>query len=452
MSELTRKSIDAPPPRTFRETDGQSAIGQLSICVVGLGYIGLPTASILASQGHRVTGVDVAASVVETVNRGEIHIHEPHLDQLVARVVAQGNLRATDTPVPADVFFICVPTPITSTRAPDVSYVRQAARAIRPFVRRGSLIILESTCPPGTTNTVIAGEAVPDELQIGRDVFVAYCPERVIPGHILAEAVENDRVVGGATEECTRRAKRFYDSFVTGEVWPTDCVTAEMVKLVENAYRDVNIAFANELAMLADPLEVSPFEIIELANKHPRVNILSPGPGVGGHCISVDPWFLIHGAPQRTPLMRTAREVNLRRPNQVVETIEKLVRQRHLKTIACLGITYKADVDDLRESPSLEIVRQLQQMGIAEVLACDPLVPQVRVPDVPLYPLEDVLARGQACVLLTDHRQFRELRPSALEGKFLIDTRGTWQNLRATHRQDPQSRLPRSTWPTRSAG
>ncbi len=426
--------------------DSQATTRSLSVCVVGLGYIGLPTASVLASHGHSVRGVDVFERIVDTINRGEIHIHEPHLDELVRAVVADGKLAASLQPQPADVFMICVPTPITPDRAPDISYVRQAARSIRPFVRKGNLVILESTSPPGTTDTVVAGEAIPDDLEIGRDVFVAYCPERVLPGRILIEVVENDRIVGGVTPRCAEVATEFYESFVTGKVWPTDAVTAEMVKLVENASRDVNIAFANELSMLAERLDADPFEIIKLANKHPRVNILSPGPGVGGHCISVDPWFLIHGAPELTPLMRTAREVNHRKPHHVVEKVERLVREKKARTIGCLGLTYKADVDDLRESPSLEIARELQHRQIAEVLCCDPYVKQESVSDLPLVSLDETLARCDVLVLLTDHREFYAIGTDVLREKHVVDTRGIWRDRLPSPPVRPTSRLTNLSW------
>jgi UDP-N-acetyl-D-mannosaminuronic acid dehydrogenase len=399
------------------------------VCVLGLGYIGLPTASILGHRGFRVYGVDVVADVVDKINQGKTHIHEPHLDELVSQVVREGKLTASSEPQAADVFIICVPTPVTADRAPDVSFVEQAAKAIRPHVQKGNLVILESTSPPGTTNTVILGEAIPDDFVVGEDVFVAYCPERVLPGRILIEAVENDRIVGGVTERCAEQAKAFYESFVTGKVWSTDTVTAEMVKLVENAYRDVNIAFANELSVLAEQVEADPFEIIKLANKHPRVNILTPGPGVGGHCIGVDPWFLIHGAPELTPLMRAARTVNDAKPLHVVDQVVRLVQQHNCKTIGCLGLTYKADVDDLRESPSLDIVRQLQALKIANVLACDPYVPPSRLQDVMIKDLDDVVRHSDVLVLLTDHRQFQTIPTEVLRKKLLVDTRGFWRNI-----------------------
>jgi UDP-N-acetyl-D-mannosaminuronic acid dehydrogenase len=415
------------------ESSGDSRRGRAivpadtTVCVMGLGYIGLPTASILANKGYKVHGVDVRPEVVETINRGQIHIEEPDLDILVRSAVNSGQLQAALAPVPADVFIICVPTPIQPDHSPDLSFVEQAARTIRPHVRAGNLVILESTSPPRTTEKMVVPHAVPDGLVVGRDVFVAHCPERVLPGRILLEAVQNDRVVGGMTPACARRAKDFYETFVNGEVLATSALAAEVTKLVENSYRDVNIAFANELSVLADYLEIDPWEIIALANRHPRVNILSPGPGVGGHCISVDPWFLVHAAPKLTPLMRTAREVNDAKPHHVVAHVAELARQFASPRIGCLGLTYKADVDDLRESPSLEIVRELRAMKVGEVLACDPYVLPSRFDEFPLHPLSDVLAQCQVLVLLTDHRQFKDVPRKVLQEKVVVDTRGLWR-------------------------
>jgi UDP-N-acetyl-D-mannosaminuronic acid dehydrogenase len=322
---------------------------------------------------------------------------------------------------------ICVPTPIRPDHSPDVSYVEQAARAIQPHVQPGNLIILESTSPPRTTENIVLPLAVPAGLKVGQDVFVAHCPERVLPGRILLEVVQNDRVVGGVTAACTQKAQVFYESFVNGQVLATSALAAEVTKLVENSYRDVNIAFANELSMLADRLGIDPWEIIELANRHPRVNILSPGPGVGGHCISVDPWFLVHSDPQFTPLIRTAREVNDRKPHFIVEHVAELAREFAAPKIGCLGLTYKADVDDLRESPSLEIVRELRRRQIGEILACDPHVDAAQFTEFPLHELADVIAQCHILVLLTDHRQFRSVPYRVLQEKVIVDTRGTWR-------------------------
>ena len=421
--------IPLPPSEPQRQQSGRPSLGKRysSVCVVGLGYIGLPTASILADCGYRVFGTDVRPHVVDTVNRGEIHIHEPHLDRLVRRVVEQGRLTAALEPHPADVFILCVPTPFHEDRSPDVTYVEAAARSIRPYVRPGNLVILESTSPPRTTEEIVVKEAIPESLAVGADVFVAYCPERVLPGRILIEAVENDRVVGGITAACTDRALRFYQTFVTGAVVPTNAVTAEMTKLVENSFRDVNIAFANELSMMAERFGVDVWELIELANRHPRVKILSPGPGVGGHCISVDPWFLVHTAPDLTPLIRTAREVNDRKPQVVLAQINRLAQERRAKTIGCLGLAYKADVDDLRESPSLEIVRELRRQGRYEILACEPYATPDKFSEFPVVGLDVALQRSDVLVLLTDHSHFRAIRPELLACKALLDTRGIWR-------------------------
>ena len=399
----------------------------LSVCVVGLGYIGLPTSAVLARKGHRVVGVDVRNDVVETINQGRIHIHEPGLGGLVESAVKGGGLVASLEPCLADVFILCVPTPVTKDLAPDISLVKKAARSIRPHVRKGCLIVLESTSPPGTTEGLVVKEAVPEGMTVGKDVFVAYCPERVLPGRILIEVIQNDRVVGGVTPNCTRRAKQFYESFVEGTVSSASAVEAEFAKLAENAFRDVNIAFANELAVVAEQFAADARVIIGLANRHPRVDILSPGPGVGGHCISVDPWFLVHSAPKATPLIRTAREVNDRQPLRIVEKVESLVRDSGASVVGCLGLAYKADVDDLRESPSLEIVRRLRQRRIAEILACDPYVSAERFQEFPLATLDEVIRRSDVLVLLTDHARFADIPTELLDKKLVLDTRGLWR-------------------------
>lgn len=400
---------------------------QTSVCVVGLGYIGLPTASVLATKGFHVYGMDVRPEVVDTINAGRIHIEEPDLDILVRSAVNSGQLKAGYEPQPADVFILCVPTPHRDDHSPDLSYVEAAAKAIRPYVQPGNLVILESTSPPRTTQDIVVPLAIPEGLTVGQQVFVAHCPERVLPGRILLEVVENDRVVGGMTPACTQKAQAFYEAFVHGKVLPTSALAAEVTKLVENSYRDVNIAFANELSIFAERLGLDPWEIIELANRHPRVNILSPGPGVGGHCISVDPWFLVHADPQHTPLIRMAREVNDRKPHYVVDRIAQLASQFAAPKIGCLGLTYKADVDDLRESPSLDIVRHLRQRNVGEVLACDPHVSSQRFTEFPLVDLETVLRQSHILVLLTDHRQFKGIPRRILQEKVVVDTRGVWR-------------------------
>ena len=400
---------------------------ETSVCVMGLGYIGLPTASVLATKGFRVTGVDVRPEVVDTINRGEIHIEEPDLDILVRSAVNSGQLVASCEPQPADVFMICVPTPIREDRSPDLTYIREACRAIHPHVTRGNLVILESTSPPRTTEQVVATTAFSSKLEIGKDVFVAHCPERVLPGRILLEVVQNDRVVGGMTLACAQRAKHFYEAYVSGDVFTTSALVAEVTKLAENSYRDVNIAFANELSMLSDDLGIDPWDVIELANRHPRVQILSPGPGVGGHCISVDPWFLVHAQPERTKLIRTAREVNLKKPQFIVQHVVQLAKQFESPRVGCLGLAYKADVDDIRESPAVDIVRGLVREGIGEIMVCDPYVRPEQFSDLPLRSLTDVLDDCPLILLLTDHRQFRDIPKRVLQEKVVVDTRGLYR-------------------------
>ena len=346
-----------------------------SICVMGLGYIGLPTASLLATKGFKVTGVDVSQKVVDTINRGEIHIVEPDLDILVKSAVHSGNLSASLEPVEADVFIIAVPTPFKdggpdhiSGKKPDLSYIEAATKKIAPFVKPGNLVILESTSPVGTTDEVVATILKSEGHSVGDEVYVAHCPERVLPGRILIELVENDRVVGGINEASTAVTVNFYERFVRGAVLATTAKTAEMVKLTENSSRDVQIAFANELSMICETESIDTWEVIELANRHPRVNILQPGPGVGGHCIAVDPWFIVDRSPGCSNLIRTAREVNDAKPEWVIGRVKKCADKFKSPVIACLGLAFKADVDDLRESPAFDIVKRLQAENVGELL------------------------------------------------------------------------------------
>ena len=344
------------------------------ICVIGLGYIGLPTASLLGTKGYEVHGMDVSKHVVDTINDGRIHIVEPDLDILVKSAVQSGNLTASLESCEADVFIIAVPTPFKEGKKPDLSYVAEATRQISPHIRPGNLVILESTCPVGTTDEIVATILREQGHNLDEEVFVAHCPERVLPGRILIELIENDRVAGGINEASTERAVEFYEEFVRGEVYPTTAKTAEMVKLTENSSRDVQIAFANELSQICTSEGINTWEVIELANRHPRVNILNPGPGVGGHCIAVDPWFIIDRSPDHSRLMRAAREINDSMPNWVTGYIERCANKFKNPTIACLGIPYKADVDDLRESPALFIVKELQDAKVGRILVCDPNV------------------------------------------------------------------------------
>jgi UDP-N-acetyl-D-mannosaminuronic acid dehydrogenase len=390
-------------------------------CVMGLGYIGLPTAAMLASAGHRVIGVDVNPDVVETVNAGGIHIVEPDLGDLVQRVVDAGLLHASSTPHEADVFLICVPTPFTDegpVPTPDIAYVLAAARAIAPVVGPGNLVVIESTCPVGTT------ERVRDELaEAGvavEAIRLAYCPERVLPGRILLELVANDRIIGGIDQASAEAAEAFYRSFVQGALLTTDSRTAEMVKLVENSFRDVNIAFANEISLLCDHLGIDAWEVIRLANHHPRVQVLQPGPGVGGHCIAVDPWFIVAQDPDTARLIRTAREVNDAKTDWVVgrilETAARLEAEHGREVrVACLGLAYKPDVDDLRESPALRVALSLAEAGI-DLLACEPNL--VLHPMLTLFDAETAVSEADIVAVLVKHSAFSGLD---LGGKLVLD-------------------------------
>ena len=393
-----------------------------SICVIGLGYIGLPTASLLGTKGYRVHGVDVSPQIVETINQGRIHIVEPDLDILVKSAVGSGNLRAGLEPKAADVFILAVPTPFKGDHEPDLSYVEQAVRLIAPHVKAGNLVILESTSPVGTTDEVVARILREHGHKVGEEVFVAHCPERVLPGRILTELVENDRIVGGVNERSTQEAVAFYQSFVRGDVLSTDARTAEMAKLTENAFRDVNIAFANELSLVCDPEGINVWELIELANRHPRVNILQPGPGVGGHCIAVDPWFIVARARERARLIRTAREVNDGKPGWVIEKVRASAERFKQPVIGCLGLAFKADVDDLRESPAVQIVRELQRLEVGELLVAEPNLRSSQEFD--LLPYREVIERSDILLLLVDHKEFGGLKAADLKEVVLIDTRG----------------------------
>lgn len=412
------------------------------VCVLGLGYIGLPTASIFATKGKRVLGVDVVPRVVETINRGDIHIHEPDLDVLVRAAVQSGNLRAATSPDAAMTYVIAVPTPFEvaadGARIPDLRHVESATRSIAAHVRGGNLVILESTSPVGTTEKV--RDWLEDEVRkLGRDVggeiLYAHCPERILPGQMLKELVTNDRIAGGLTPEASRRARDLYRTFCTAEIFETDARTAEMAKLTENAFRDVNIAFANELSLICARLGVDVWELIGLANRHPRVKILQPGPGVGGHCIAVDPWFIVDAAPEESRLIRTARLVNDGKPGWVIDRVKEAVAAAaDGRPVACLGLAFKANVDDLRESPSVEIASHLAGEGMA-VLAVEPHVrelPRALRGKAELVSLDDALARATVVVLLVDHDVFKAVSPGSLAGKRVIDTRGTWRKARGS--------------------
>ena len=396
------------------------------ICVIGLGYIGLPTGAVLANSGYQVHGVDINLDTVAAVQNGQSTIEEPGLSELLKDVVGEGLLTASNKVEVSDIYIICVPTPFTSTKEPDLSFVQSAARQIKDFIKPGDMIILESTSPPGTTEEIVQKEACSRNLKAGVDVFIAHCPERVIPGRILDEVINNDRIVGGITTVCAHKVADFYESFVEGKVIQTTAINAELTKLLENSYRDVNIAFANELSLIADKFDTCPFEIIDLANHHPRVNILSPGPGVGGHCISVDPWFLVSKAPNQTPLIKAARMVNDSKPEFVISQVSRLAEDICQPKICCLGLAYKSDVDDFRESPSLEIARKLTKQFVNSVLCCDPYATNEQFENLVFADFKDAIAASNIIVLLTDHTCFKNILDSELENKVVLDTRGFW--------------------------
>ena len=409
------------------------------VCVVGLGYIGLPTAAVIARAGCRVVGFDISPEVVETINRGQIHIEEIDLEGVVHGVVQRGLLRAATAIAPADVFVIAVPTPFARDghHTPDVTYVLSAATEIAAVLKPGDLVILESTSPVGTTERVrdlIAGLR-PDLALPGRsartpDVAVAYCPERVLPGRILLELTNNDRSIGGITPRCTRKATAFYKRFVRGACLPTDARSAEMTKLVENAYRDVNIAFANELSIISDSLGLDVWEVIRLANRHPRVDILSPGPGVGGHCIAVDPWFIVHSAPTQSSLIQTARAVNDGKIHHVIARASDLVESRPESAVACLGLSFKANIDDFRESPARLVAATLARRFGNRVRVVEPFADALPIEftdtGAQLIDLDTALETCAILVVLVDHDSFRAIPPEERAGKLVYDTRGIW--------------------------
>lgn len=413
------------------------------VSVVGLGYIGLPTAAVIASRKCEVVGIDVSQHVVDTINKGEIHIVEPDLDMVVHAAVKEGYLRATLQPEPADAFLVAVPTPFKAEadkdHVPDLKYIESATKAIAPVLAKGNLVILESTSPVGATEQMAAwlAEARPDltfPQSHGEhsDIRIAHCPERVLPGHVIRELVANDRVIGGMTPACSAAACNLYEIFVEGECVVTNARTAEMAKLTENSFRDVNIAFANELSLICDKLDIDVWELIELANRHPRVNILKPGPGVGGHCIAVDPWFIVSEAPEQARLIRTAREVNDGKPQWVVDKVKAAVGDFLLKnpshtaqdvTVASFGLAFKPDIDDLRESPSLAIARRLRAELAGPLLLVEPNIHEVpdALADCELVEPETGIARADICVVLVGHKQFRGLDFSARPEEFVID-------------------------------
>lgn len=420
---LGRKALAHPAP-------------EHQVAVIGLGYIGLPTAALLASYGWSVCGVDVSQRVVDTVNAGGVHIEERDLDKLVHEAItAQTLVASTEVPT-ASFYMIAVPTPLGEGNSPDISFVEAAARAIAPKILPGACVIVESTSPVGTTERVaeIISQMRPDLVvpkdisDDDADIALAYCPERVLPGRIVNELVHNDRVIGGVTPACAERAAVLYTSFVKGDCLYTTARVAETVKLVENSFRDVNIAFANELSMIADVIGVDVWEVIRLANRHPRVNILQPGPGVGGHCIAVDPWFLVAGAPAAARLVRTAREVNDHKAVHTEAKIRGLLEAAPPGKVALLGLAFKPDIDDFRESPALEIAEALARTHGDRMLIVEPFTEELPAAfagtGAALVPLDPALREAEIVVVLVDHTAFKHLGPDDLAGKIVFDTRG----------------------------
>ena len=416
-----------------------------TISVVGLGYIGLPTAAAFASCQKQVIGIDINAHAVETINRGAIHIVEPDLDRVVKTAVDGGYLRAATQPESADAFLIAVPTPFKGEHQPDMAYVQAAAQSIAPVLKKGDLVILESTSPVGATEQMAGWLAAvrpdlsfPQQAGEQADIQVAYCPERVLPGQVMVELFKNDRVIGGMTARCSQRACDLYTIFLQGECVVTNSRTAEMCKLTENSFRDVNIAFANELSVICAEQNINVWELIRLANRHPRVNILQPGPGVGGHCIAVDPWFIVAQNPEQARLIRTAREVNDAKPHWVLAQVQQQVadclmssnkRASELK-IACLGLTFKPDIDDLRESPAVQVTSLIAEWHQGSTLVVEPNVQQLPKKlqhSVTLVTLEDALQQADVLVLLVDHRQFKTHDPASISQPWIVDTKGVWR-------------------------
>ncbi len=400
---------------------------QQQVCILGLGYIGLPTASVLASSGYRVVGVDNKPSLVETINRGLVHIEEPGLHTLVQAAVLSGNLVARGVPEPADVFFIAVPTPVKKEGEQieiDLSYVEAATESITPHLRKGNLVILESTCPPGTLDEVVVPLLEQGGLKAGSGFFAAYCPERVLPGRTMKELIDNNRVIGGYDPESARQAEALYRSFVEGEILLTDARTAEMVKLSENIFRDVNIALSNELSAICEKLGINAWEVIRLANLHPRVNLHQPGPGVGGHCISVDPWFVITRFPREAKLLTLSRRINEDQPRVVIDRVTRLLKGVADPVVTVMGVTYKGNIDDTRESPALIVLEELRCGGVD----CRVYDPHVAGFNEETGNLTAAFSGSDCALLLADHDEFRYLYPRELgkimRTRLVVDTRG----------------------------
>jgi len=407
-----------------------------TVSVIGLGYVGLPTAAILASRHLKVVGVDISQKAVDAINAGEVHLAEPDLDTLVQGAVASGYLRATTKPEIADAFVIAVPTPCKKNHEPDLSCIEAAMAALAPVLKVGDLVVLESTSPVGTTQRLSEWMAkvrpdltFPHSRGEASDIRVAYCPERVLPGHVMRELVQNDRIIGGLTPRCSAAATALYRTFLEGQCVVTNAHTAEMCKLTENSFRDVNIAFANELSMICDKLDINVWELIRLANRHPRVNILRPGAGVGGHCIAVDPWFVVDKSPDEANLIRMARVVNDHKPTWVLEKVRAATVRKEGATIACFGLSFKPNINDLRESPALAIVLDICRGNCREILVVEPNISYLPDDFVPfsaarLVNAEDALAKADVVVLLVNHCQFADVRSTIAAHCCVIDAVG----------------------------
>lgn len=394
------------------------------VCILGLGYIGLPTAALFANNGYDVTGVDINQDVIENLNEGKIIIKEPNLDELVKKVVGQNMLKGSLTPSESDIFIICVPTPITKDKNADLKYIVKAVNDILPYLKVGDIVVLESTSPVGTTKNIVKSILEKTNLDIGKDIYLGYSPERVLPGQIIKELVSNHRVIGGINEISAEKIKNVYESFVEGEIYITDTDTAEMVKLIENTFRDINIAFANELSLICDKLGMSAWDVIEYANKHPRVNILNPGPGVGGHCLAVDPWFIVESSKDLANIVKLARNTNDYMPTYVFNKIQKLTDKTKKNIKVCiLGATYKKDIDDMRESPIVHLIDILRKNNY-EVELYDPYVKNYEVLNNNIY---ECAKNSDFLVLGVDHTVFKDLDYKAIlevmDNNIFIDTR-----------------------------
>lgn len=404
------------------------------VAVIGLGYIGLPTAAILASKGITVKGVDVSPRTVEAVNKGEVPFVEPALGEFVAEAVSQGTLSASFETPEAEAYIVAVPTPFNEDHSADLSYIEAAADGIAPKLKGGELVILESTSPPGATEHM-AEYLLSKRPDLCKDnLLIAHCPERVLPGYVMEELVTNDRIVGGITPEAADKARELYETFCEAAILTTDAKTAEMAKLVENSYRDVNIAFANELSVISDKLGIDVWELINLANRHPRVNILQPGPGVGGHCIAVDPWFIVAAAPEESGLIKMARDTNDAKPNWVINKVKEATKAEDFNgKVAVMGLAFKANIDDMRESPAIAITRKLAEGNPdVEFLAVEPHVEVLPkqlgdICNLTMVSTEDALQDASVVTLLVDHDQFKAVPATALAGKAVVDTRGLWR-------------------------